>query len=203
MATPAATCWATEGESASDPMVPKDSARIASIAIMSELCYGYIGLLNGWWTWSGEASLGFWGGLRSASVGVVNDPVVGLYAYNGAVTSNSKSYTVIPKDGVQQRLIMWNIANVDIRITNAQYTSAIVAADLTSFQFTLTNPAIQALNTQISIARLPAGTYTVTVGGSKAGTMTSDGTTANVTFGATTKANTQVVITKQSSRKRS
>lgn len=164
--------------------------------------YGYIGLANGWWTWSGEASLGFWGGLRSAAVGVVNDPILGLYAYNGAVTATSKSFTVVPNDGVQQRIILWNVANVDIRITNAQYTTATISNDLTSFQLTLQNPLINAINTQISVARLPSGSYTVNVGGKNVGTMKSDGSTATIAFGATITANTQVVITKQSRRKR-
>ncbi|KAL1904148.1 hypothetical protein Sste5344_010128 [Sporothrix stenoceras] len=38
-----------------------------------------------WWAWSGEADLGFWGALRMATVNVVRDPVVGLFAYGGEV----------------------------------------------------------------------------------------------------------------------
>ncbi|CAK7218423.1 hypothetical protein SBRCBS47491_003504 [Sporothrix bragantina] len=38
-----------------------------------------------WWAWSGEAELGFWGALRMATVNVVQDPVVGLFAYGGEV----------------------------------------------------------------------------------------------------------------------
>ena len=36
---------------------------------------------NRWWMWSGEADLSFWGALRTASVNVVNDKILGEYAY--------------------------------------------------------------------------------------------------------------------------
>ncbi|CAK7200697.1 hypothetical protein SEUCBS139899_003395 [Sporothrix eucalyptigena] len=62
-----------------------------------------------WWAWSGEAELGFWGALRMATVNVVQDPVVGLFAYGGEVELVEGKYVVKPKDGLQRRLTFFNI----------------------------------------------------------------------------------------------
>lgn len=173
--------WANinSGQISSDPA----NYGAASWQYQSELGnteYNYIPNLNGWWAWSGEADLGFWGGLRTAAVDVVNDDIVGLYSYGGDISEANGAYTIIPKDGVQQRLNMFNEGGLGLVLTSTKYTKAVVAKDLSSIDLTLQNVIGGTNSSTLSLSKLPAGSYNVYVGGKFNQAVSSDGTSATV-----------------------
>ncbi|KQQ21925.1 hypothetical protein ASF48_01380 [Rathayibacter sp. Leaf299] len=143
--------------------------------------YGWMPILDGWWAWSGESALGFWGGVRAATVTVVEDPIVGTYAYGADLTTVGTSSRVVPKDGVRQRLTMFTRGGFRFEITGARYSRADVANDLGTIELVLDRPAGVAGTPAIVLSKLPAGRYTVTVDGVSTGQpITSDGATARL-----------------------
>lgn len=130
--------------------------------------YGYVPNFGGWWSWSGEADLGFWGGLRAASVNVVQDPVVGLYAYGGDVSSADGAYTVTPRDGVRSRFTFYNLGSLTVRLAKARYTRAVVSADRRSVVLDLENVVAGSYTATVTALNLPAGTYDVSASGTSA-----------------------------------
>ena len=84
---------------------------------------------NRWWMWSGEADLGFWGALRTASVNVVNDKILGEYAYGADLKTDGGTYVITPKDGVRRKAVFYNLGKLGFELSGAKYTKATVAAD--------------------------------------------------------------------------
>lgn len=138
--------------------------------------YDNIPILDGWWSWSGEADLGFWGGIRTGSVNVVVDPIVGLFSYGGDVALANGAYTITPKDGVRTRFALYPLDKLNVQIDRARYTTAVVAQDRSSIVLTLQNVIGGVYSPSITVRRIPAGTYRVVIDG-RAGstTATSDG----------------------------
>lgn len=119
--------------------------------------YNWIPLLDGWWAWSGEADLGFWGALRAATVNVVEDRIVGLYAYGGEVTEQNGAYVITPKDGVRQRLALYNKGKFGLQIDKARFTRAQVSADLRDIRVTLQSVVTGSYSPDITLRNLPHG----------------------------------------------
>ncbi|MBR7742033.1 hypothetical protein KC207_01835 [Phycicoccus sp. BSK3Z-2] len=141
-----------------------------------EGAWSFMPMIDGWWAWSGEADLGFWGAMRTASVNVVDDDVVGLYGYGGDVTLEDGSYTVVPKDGVRQALTLYTEGGFSVALDGARYTEAVVAEDLSEVSLTLENPTGSgAYSPVVSLGSLPAGDYRVLVDGEARESVTSDG----------------------------
>nr|WP_321358782.1 DUF5695 domain-containing protein [uncultured Draconibacterium sp.] len=59
---------------------------------------------RGPWTYDGEIDLGYCGALRTAATVVSNDEIFGMVAYGGELQKVGNSYSVIPKDGLRQKL---------------------------------------------------------------------------------------------------
>ncbi|MFE2588875.1 DUF5695 domain-containing protein [Streptomyces anthocyanicus] len=137
--------------------------------------YNWIPLLDGWWAWSGEADLGFWGALRAATVNVVEDRIVGLYAYGGEVTEQNGTYVITPKDGVRQRLALYNKGKFGLQIDKARFTRAQVSADLRDIRVTLQSVVTGSYSPDITLRNLPAGTYQVSVNGGASRSVVSNG----------------------------
>ncbi|KAA9083739.1 DUF5695 domain-containing protein [Microbacterium radiodurans] len=123
--------------------------------------YGWIPNIDGWWSWSGESALGFWGALNTASVNVVDDSAVGLYAYGGDVEAQASGWRITPKDGVRQRLVITPAGKLGVSLENAKYSSATVAADLSSIELALDKPEIAGATPEVIVTNLPAGRYVV------------------------------------------
>ncbi len=140
--------------------------------------YSYIPNLNGWWGWSGESALGFWGGLKTAAVNIVDDKVFGTYAYGGDITVVNGTTRITPQDGVRQRLTMFNKNKFAMDIEGAKYRAATISSDLRTVEVTLENTTANSYSPSISLTRLPAGNYQVLVDGQRTQTLTTDGTTA-------------------------
>lgn len=126
--------------------------------------YNYIPNLDGWWAWSGESSLGFWGGLKTASANIVDDEIMGGYGYGCDLSSENGIYTIVPKDGVRTRLNMYNLGKFGVQLDKARYTEAEISEDLRTVRLTLENVTGQACSPEITFANLPQGEYEVVVG---------------------------------------
>lgn len=127
--------------------------------------YKFIPRFGGWWAWSGESALGFWGGVQTASVNVVNDKIVGVYGYGGDVAVSDSGYTVTPKDGVRQRLNLFTENKLGIELTAATYNEATVAKGATSITLKLDKSTVSAAKPSVKVANLPAGEYQISVNG--------------------------------------
>lgn len=129
--------------------------------------WGFMPQLNGWWAFSGEADLGFWGGLKTASVNIVDDKVVGAYAYGGELSDSDGALSIVPQDGVRQRATFYDLNKFSFALTGGQYSSARVAKDLSSVDVVVENALAGSSRPQLTMTRLPAGTYDVSIDGTK------------------------------------
>jgi hypothetical protein len=59
---------------------------------------------RGPWHYDGEIDLGFGGALRSAATVITKDPLFDWIAYGGVLTQDGDTLSVIPRDGLRQRL---------------------------------------------------------------------------------------------------
>lgn len=58
---------------------------------------------RGPWHYDGEIDLGYGGALRTATTVVADDPIFGLIAYGGLLSTTAAQASVIPRDGLRQR----------------------------------------------------------------------------------------------------
>ena len=130
--------------------------------------WGFMPQINGWWAWSGEADLGFWGGLRAASTDIVDDDILGLYGYGGDVTLANGTYTITPRDGVRQHFTMYNANKFDVQLDKARYSQASVASTLRDLTLTVQAPTGSTVSPDITLTNLPSGNYAVSVNGAAA-----------------------------------
>lgn len=61
---------------------------------------------RGPWMYDGEIDLGFGGALRSAATIITNDPIFGWIAYGGKLTRRQNIFSVIPQDGIRQKIYL-------------------------------------------------------------------------------------------------
>ncbi|WP_460798723.1 DUF5695 domain-containing protein [Microbacterium sp. GXF0217] len=155
--------------------------------------YSFIPTLNGWWAWSGEASLGFWGGLQTAAVNVVDDAIVGPYAYGGDLEQRDGSYVVTPRDGVRQRANFLNLGKFGFALDGVRYTTAEVTEDLSRIAITVEASGSTA-HGELSLGRLPAGDYSISVDGATVQTLTATGADVAVALPELTDGEHEVVI---------
>ena len=59
---------------------------------------------RGPWHYDGEIDLGYGAGLRMAATIVADDPLFGLIAYGGTIETDGSRVSVVPRDGLRQRL---------------------------------------------------------------------------------------------------
>ena len=121
---------------------------------------------RGSWWYSGEIDLGYSGALRSAATIVVDDPIFGLFAYGGDLSSEKNITQVIPQDGLRARFHI---------VRGAQRLHILLARDgfrkgkpvsfddlLRTIRFTLENRAAAKHDTEVRVRGLPAGEYEAT-----------------------------------------
>lgn len=126
--------------------------------------YAFIPNLDGWWAWSGEASLGFWGALCTATVDVVEDPIVGPYAYGGELTVREELLELVPRDGVRRRATFFDLGRFGFDLAGLRYSRAEVQRDLSRLVLTVEATATSDGPT-ITLRNLPEGSYSVSVDG--------------------------------------
>jgi len=123
--------------------------------------------LNGWRGMTGESDLGLWGAVQTMSTDLVtDDPIFGTAAYGGSESSDQYSYTVLPSDGVQQRLNLVT-QQLSVQLGSDRYTQAIIgknSADLRLVSGTAHTGVLQ-------VSGMAQGSYAVVVDGTSQGTV--------------------------------
>ena len=79
------------------------SAKVGS-AWMGSSYPGGVQVPRGPWYYDGEIDLGFGGALRSAATVITRDPIFDWIAYGGELQEKENMLSVIPRDGLRQRL---------------------------------------------------------------------------------------------------
>lgn len=128
-------------------------------------------LFNGWRGMSGEADLGLFGAIRILSSDVAVDPIFGLYCYGCDVTSSGGNYSIIPKDGVFQRLNLIT-QKFGMELERDKYTAATIAIAKNYVNFTLANSTPgTAHTTKVAFSGLAAGSYNILINNAAAGSV--------------------------------
>lgn len=165
---------------------------------------GWIGkeMPRGAWYYGAEEDVGYCGALRTNATIVVKDPVFGDFAYGGALTKTAGAVSVIPRDGLRVR---FHVIRGDQRLHMVldhdgfeKEQPVIIADDLSRVQFTLENRGGGAHPTGLTIAGLPAGSYTVSVGGKTVGKVKGSADASEVTLPVGVGATERVDIRKVS-----
>jgi hypothetical protein len=128
-------------------------------------------LHNGWREMSGEADLGLFGAIRILSSDVAVDPLFGLVGYGCDVTRSGSCYAITPKDGVFKRLNLIT-EKLHLELERDRYKGATLSTTKDYIGFTLENQSAAAHMTKVTVTGLAAGTYPVTIDGSKVDTVT-------------------------------
>jgi hypothetical protein len=122
-------------------------------------------LPRGAWPVCGEADHGLVAGIEAARTVLFNDPIFGLIAFGGEVAAKGKSIAVIPRDGVRQRFsALLDGRRLHIEMDRDGFAAGEplrISRDFRSLTLTLENRVSQPHETQLQLAGLPGGRYTV------------------------------------------
>jgi hypothetical protein len=156
-------------------------------------------MARGAWYYSAEEDVGYVGALRTHATILARDPTFGEIAYGGLMTREGSSVRVTPRDGLRVRFhVIRDTERLHMEIDHDAYRSIVVADDLSRVQFTLENRTGGAHETTLTIAGLPAGEYTLTVGGRvAAGTVQGGATAQRVALALGAGAMTDVAISRR------
>jgi hypothetical protein len=130
---------------------------------------------RGAWYYSAEEDVGYAGALRNNATIVARDPVFGELAYGGVLARDGRAVKVVPRDGLRVR---FHVVRDDQRLHLvldhggfAKEQPVVVADDLSRVQFTLENRTGRAHETGLTIAGLPPGQYSISIGGKQTATI--------------------------------
>jgi hypothetical protein len=130
---------------------------------------------RGAWYYSAEEDVGYCGALRSHATIVARDPIFGDIAYGGLLTRAGTTVSVIPRDGLRVRFhVVRDKQRLHLILDHdgfAKEKPVVVSDDLSSVAFALENRTGGAHETGLTIAGLPNGHYTVSVGGKAVATI--------------------------------
>ena len=145
--------------------------------------YAWVPTLDGWWAWSGESALGFWGAMNTAAVNIVDDPVVGPYAYGADLEQTADgSHAFTPRDGLAQRINVLSAGNLGVELTDGRYSAAEIAADGSRIALTLEPVTGTEYEPTVALRNLTDGTWAVTGAGADQ-RVTVEGGTASLSLG--------------------
>ncbi|WP_375140482.1 DUF5695 domain-containing protein [Cohnella herbarum] len=183
--------------------ISSDPANIGAVAWTYQAekgNYGALGhgggpLQNGWRGMSGEADLGLFGAIKILSSDVAVDPIFGLYCYGCDVSSSGGNYSVIPKDGVFQRLNLIT-EKFGMELERDKYSAATVAIAKNYVNFTLSNTTPgTAHTTKVTFSGLAAGSYNILVNNAAAGSVNvTSGNKATISINVGTAATYDVKL---------
>jgi hypothetical protein len=123
--------------------------------------------LRGPWMYDGEIDLGFGGALRTAATIVLNDSVFGWTALGGNLAFNGKILTIIPLDGVQQKIYVRDQnTKIDLSLEQDGFklNTAVIINPNGALKFTLENRSATTHTTPFVVKGLPTGKYKLTTG---------------------------------------
>lgn len=123
--------------------------------------------LRGPWMYDGEIDLGFGGALRTAATIVFNDSIFGWTALGGNLVFNGKILTIIPLDGVQQKIhVRDQTKKIDLSLEQDGFkiNTAVVINPDGALKFTIENRSATKHSTPFSVKGLPTGKYKLRTG---------------------------------------
>jgi hypothetical protein len=124
---------------------------------------------RGAWYYSAEEDVGYCAALRTHTTIVTRDPVFGEIAYGGVLTRDRDVISVIPRDGLRARLdVVRDGQRLHVELDHDGFARGgriAVKDDLSRIAFTLENRTGGAHTTELTLAGLPDGKFTVTVAG--------------------------------------
>ena len=125
---------------------------------------------RGIWAYDGEIDNGFLGALRTAAAVVVDDPIFGLIAYGAQLTVEGNTLSIVPRDGLRQRLHLLDVKPHLHLVLDRDGFSAldavVVQREPLRIAFTLENRSPdQPHHLMLEIDGLPEGEYTAYVNG--------------------------------------
>jgi hypothetical protein len=128
---------------------------------------------RGAWYYSAEEDVGYCGALRTHATIVATDPAFGEIAYGGILTRTAGAVSVVPRDGLRVRFhVVRNDQRLHLELDHdgfAKEQPVVVSDAFDRIEFLVENRTGPAHAAGMSIAGLPAGTYTVTVNNKAAG----------------------------------
>lgn len=133
-------------------------------------------LHNGWRQMSGEADLALFGALQILSTDVVKDPIFGLVGYGGEVSKNGTSYSIVPSDGLRQRINLIN-EQLSFEVETDKFQKAEISTDGDAFTFEIENVTKKAHDLELTITDtqgIAGESYQVFYNGKKVGTYASE-----------------------------
>jgi hypothetical protein len=124
---------------------------------------------RGIWPYDGEIDSGFSGSFRAASVIVVRDPIFGLMAYGGDLEQRDGIYSIICKDGIQQRVELFIFEEpMQIVITSNHFSSTVpitVNRDGTKFSMPIEVDTPMPASSELKVSGVHAGEYELSIDG--------------------------------------
>jgi len=133
---------------------------------------------RGPWFYDGEIDHGLSGGVNAACTVVIEDPIFGLFAYGGSLTTEGNRVSVICRDGVRQRLhfIRGNI-RFHMSLISDGFAKGVPVEffdDIRTIKCSIENRGTNKHTTEMTLLGLPSGSYTVSADGGKIGTVKAD-----------------------------
>lgn len=133
---------------------------------------------RGPWFYDGEIDHGLSGGVNAACTVVIEDPIFGLFAYGGNLTTEHNCVSVICRDGVRQRFhfIKSNL-RFHMSLSSDGFARGVpveFSDDIRKIKFFLENRGTNRHTTEITLLGLPSGSYTVSADGEKVETVIAD-----------------------------
>ena len=135
---------------------------------------------RGPWRICGEIDHGLVSAVHDQASYVVQDEIFGIVAYGAELTEKRKSFEVVPRDGVRQRLrIMIDDKSVGLDLNRDGFRKdypIVVGKDLDTFTFEIESRYREPHSCLVYLENLPSGTYHVSIdGNSLQSTINSEG----------------------------
>lgn len=134
---------------------------------------------RGSWYYACEIDLGFCGALRAAATILTDDPIFGRICLGGDWHKSGGQLMVIPKDGVRRRFHVRLAGGRFDLVTPVEHFAAgrplVFTETGTQIEFTLETSNTRAHTTEVRVAGLPPGEYSVHAGSRKVSTLTAPG----------------------------
>ena len=120
---------------------------------------------RGTWYYGGEAEMGFGAAMRTAATIVVEDPLFGLTAFGGRLSTTREKIEVIPGDGLRKRFhILLDGKRLHIQLDRDGFSASkpvVFDRGLGNIRLFLDNRTRDVHITEIQLSGLPTGTYRV------------------------------------------
>ena len=164
---------------------------------------GWIGkqMTRGAWYYSAEEDVGYVGALRTHATILTRDPIFGEFAYGGIATRDGSSARVVPRDGLRVRFhVIRDAQRLHMELDRDGYAKerpVVVADDLSRVQFVLENRTGDAHQTGLTIAGLPAGTYSISVDRKIVSTINGGAEAQKIQLPVAAGASSEVVIVRE------